>query len=42
MNLQVQARLKFDFGVEFLIAIANDAIKRFLRLTCALFEFFIP
>ena len=42
MNLQVQARLKFDFGIEFLIAIVSDAIKRCLRSACALFKFFLP
>ena len=38
MNLQVQARLRFDFGIEFLIAIASDAIKRYSRLASALFK----
>ena len=38
----VQERLKFDFGIEFLVAIANDAIKRCLRLACALFKFLTP
>lgn len=42
MNLQVQARLKFDFDFEFLIAIANDAVKRCLRLVSALFKFLNP
>ena len=39
MNLQVRARLKFDFGIEFLIAIVGDAIKRYLQLARALFKF---
>ena len=38
MNLRVQARLRFDFGIEFLIAIVGDAIKRYLRLAHALFK----
>ena len=41
MNLQVQARLKFDAEIEFLIAIVNDGIKRCLRLVCALFKFLV-
>ena len=42
MTLQVQARLKFDFGLEFLIAIVGDAVKRYLQLARALFKFFLP
>ena len=38
MNLRVQARLRFDFGIEFLIAIMSDAIKRYSRLAHALFK----
>ena len=38
MRLQVQARLRFDFGIEFLMAIVSDTIKCYSRLVHALFK----
>ena len=42
MNLHVQARLRFDFGIEFLIAIISNTITRYLRLASALFKSLLP
>ena len=41
MYLQLQTRLKFDFEIDWFIAIMSDAVKRYSRLAHALFKFLI-